>query len=174
MARRHGRHVGHGPGHDPLAEALSRIAALERRCDDLEAEVRLLRLAATTSGDGEGMIQFLTALREDLVAKIDAVPDAVLSRGGCAAGHQGGGAACQAGQTRPRDDMGYDTTQVAELLGKSEWVVRQLCNKGTFPNAKKKPGGRGDKGEWRVPPGDVNAYLACSPTSDGAACVTDG
>jgi hypothetical protein len=57
----------------------------------------------------------------------------------------------------PHDDRGYTTVQVARLLGVSAWVARKMCNHGVFPNAVKLPGGRGNKGEWRIPPADLDA-----------------
>jgi transposase len=44
----------------------------------------------------------------------------------------------------------YTTEDVAKRLGRSEWTVRQWCNKGQVEGAKKVHG-RGRKGEWRIP-----------------------
>jgi hypothetical protein len=48
----------------------------------------------------------------------------------------------------------YTTEEVAERLGKSEWTVRQWCNKGQVEGAKKVRG-RGRSGEWRIPHGEM-------------------
>lgn len=42
----------------------------------------------------------------------------------------------------------YTTEEVAKRLDKSEWTVRQWCNKGQAHA--KKIHGRGRKGEWRI------------------------
>jgi transposase len=44
----------------------------------------------------------------------------------------------------------YTVEEVAERLKRSEWTVRQWCNKGQVEGAKKVHG-RGRKGEWRIP-----------------------
>jgi excisionase family DNA binding protein len=43
----------------------------------------------------------------------------------------------------------YTTQQVAELLRKKEYTVREWCRLGRIA-AKKLPGGRGNEGEWRI------------------------
>lgn len=43
----------------------------------------------------------------------------------------------------------YTTKQVAELLGKKEYTVREWCRLGRI-TAKKLPAGRGNEGEWRI------------------------
>lgn len=43
----------------------------------------------------------------------------------------------------------YTTEEAAERLGRSEWTVRQWCNKGQVRARKVR--GRGRKGEWRIP-----------------------
>lgn len=42
----------------------------------------------------------------------------------------------------------YTTDEIAERIGRSEWSVRQFCNKGQIQA--KKVHGRGRAGEWRV------------------------
>src|SRR5579871_1210338 len=44
----------------------------------------------------------------------------------------------------------YRTDEVAKRLGRSEWTVRDWCNKGRVLGAKKVHG-RGRQGEWRIP-----------------------
>jgi transposase len=44
----------------------------------------------------------------------------------------------------------YNTEEVAQRVGRAEWTVRQWCNKGQVPGAKKVHG-RGRQGEWRIP-----------------------
>src|SRR5262245_41900611 len=44
----------------------------------------------------------------------------------------------------------YTVEEAAPRLGRSEWTVRQWCNKGQVLGAKKVRG-RGRKGEWRIP-----------------------
>ena len=44
----------------------------------------------------------------------------------------------------------YTTEEVAERLSRSEWTVRQWCNKGQVHGARKVHG-RGRQGEWRIP-----------------------
>jgi hypothetical protein len=43
----------------------------------------------------------------------------------------------------------YATSEVAELLGRAEYTVREWCRQGRI-RAKKKPCGRGKGGEWLV------------------------
>lgn len=51
---------------------------------------------------------------------------------------------------RPPAKEWYTTEEVASLIGKSPWTVRQACNTGRIEGAKKVRAGRGRKGEWRV------------------------
>jgi excisionase family DNA binding protein len=44
----------------------------------------------------------------------------------------------------------YTTEEAAERLGRSDWTVRQWCNKGQVKGAKKVRG-KGRTGEWRIP-----------------------
>lgn len=44
----------------------------------------------------------------------------------------------------------YTTEEVAERVGRTEWTVRQWCNKGQVRGAYKVRG-RGRTGEWRIP-----------------------
>jgi DNA-directed RNA polymerase specialized sigma24 family protein len=43
----------------------------------------------------------------------------------------------------------YSTAEVAEMLGKSEYTVREYCRLGRI-RARKKPCGRGKGGEWLI------------------------
>jgi hypothetical protein len=43
----------------------------------------------------------------------------------------------------------YTTTEVAALLGKAEYTIREYCRLGRI-NATKKPCGRGKGGEWLI------------------------
>ena len=43
----------------------------------------------------------------------------------------------------------YSTAEVAKLLGRAEYTVREWCRQGRI-RAKKKPCGRGKGGEWLV------------------------
>src|SRR6202012_3515393 len=43
----------------------------------------------------------------------------------------------------------YTTEEAAERLGRSEWTVRQWCNKGQVQGARKGLG-KGRTGEWRL------------------------
>jgi hypothetical protein len=43
----------------------------------------------------------------------------------------------------------YTTVEVADLLGKAEYTVREWCRQGRI-RARKKPCGRGKGGEWLV------------------------
>src|SRR5262245_47550674 len=43
----------------------------------------------------------------------------------------------------------YSTTEVARLLAKAEYTVREWCRQGRI-RAKKKPCGRGKGGEWLI------------------------
>ena len=51
----------------------------------------------------------------------------------------------------------YSTKQVAEMLGKKEYTVREWCRLGRVA-AKKLPGGRGNEGEWRIPHEELVRY----------------
>lgn len=51
----------------------------------------------------------------------------------------------------------YTTKQVAELLGKKEYTVREWCRLGRIA-AKKLPAGRGGEGEWRIPHAELERY----------------
>lgn len=44
----------------------------------------------------------------------------------------------------------YTVEEVALILGKSPWTVRQYCNERRVSGAYKVPG-RGTSGEWRIP-----------------------
>lgn len=43
----------------------------------------------------------------------------------------------------------YTPKEVAEIVGKQEFTVREWCRLGRI-NATKRPGGRGNEGEWRI------------------------
>jgi hypothetical protein len=51
----------------------------------------------------------------------------------------------------------YSTKQVAEMLGKKEYTVREWCRLGRIA-AKKLSGGRGNEGEWRIPHDELVRY----------------
>lgn len=51
----------------------------------------------------------------------------------------------------------YTVKQVAEMLGKKEYTVREWCRLGRLA-AKKLPGGRGNEGEWRIPHEELERY----------------
>jgi hypothetical protein len=48
----------------------------------------------------------------------------------------------------------YSTAEIAELLDKAEYTVREWCRQRRI-RAKKKPCGRGKGGEWLVPHGEL-------------------
>lgn len=50
--------------------------------------------------------------------------------------------------SRPKET--YTTAEAAERLNRSEWTVRQWCNKGQVGGAHKVRG-KGRDGEWRIP-----------------------
>lgn len=52
-------------------------------------------------------------------------------------------------QTRSVVKEAYTTTEAAERLCRSEWTVRQWCNKGQVEGAYKVHG-KGRTGEWRL------------------------
>lgn len=47
----------------------------------------------------------------------------------------------------------YTTDEVAERVGLSPWTIRQWCNHGKIHALKIR--GRGRKGEWRIPHGEL-------------------
>jgi excisionase family DNA binding protein len=51
----------------------------------------------------------------------------------------------------------YTPKEVAELLGKKEYTVREWCRLGRIA-AKKLPNGRGNEGEWRIPHKELMRY----------------
>jgi excisionase family DNA binding protein len=51
----------------------------------------------------------------------------------------------------------YTTKELAELLGRKEYTVREWCRLGRIV-AKKLPGGRGNEGEWRIPHDELLRY----------------
>jgi excisionase family DNA binding protein len=57
--------------------------------------------------------------------------------------------------TRQQDS--YTTKELAAVLGKKEYTVREWCRLGRI-NAKKTDGGRGNEGEWRIPHEELERY----------------
>ncbi len=51
----------------------------------------------------------------------------------------------------------YTTKQLAEILNKKEYTVREWCRLGRI-NAEKTPCGRGNEGEWRIPHSELVRY----------------
>ena len=51
----------------------------------------------------------------------------------------------------------YTTKEIAEMLGKQEYTVREWCRLGRIA-AKKLPNGRGNEGEWRIPHEELIRY----------------
>src|SRR5262249_25096052 len=51
----------------------------------------------------------------------------------------------------------YTTKQLAEMLDKKEYTVREWCRLGRI-TAKKLPNGRGNEGEWRIPHNELVRY----------------
>ena|ERR1022692_4410750 len=51
----------------------------------------------------------------------------------------------------------YTTKELAEILGKKEYTVREWCRLGRVA-ANKLSGGRGNEGEWRVPHDELIRY----------------
>lgn len=60
----------------------------------------------------------------------------------------------------------YSTVEVATLLGRAEYTVREWCRLGRIA-AKKLPGGRGNEGEWRISHDELIRYQ-----SDGLLPLT--
>jgi excisionase family DNA binding protein len=53
----------------------------------------------------------------------------------------------------------YTVKEVAEMLGKAEYTVREWCRLGRLA-VRKLPGGRGNEGEWRIPQKELDRYQA--------------
>jgi len=51
--------------------------------------------------------------------------------------------------TQPKSKEFYSTAEVAELLDRAEWTVREWCRLGRV-HAEKKQCGRGPAGEWMI------------------------
>jgi hypothetical protein len=51
----------------------------------------------------------------------------------------------------------YTTKELAEILGKKEYTVREWCRLGRVA-ANKLSGGRGNEGEWRIPHEELIRY----------------
>jgi transposase len=60
----------------------------------------------------------------------------------------------------------YTTTEAAERLGRSNWTVRQWCNKGQVEGAYKVHG-KGRTGEWRLTHEAVAALQNRGPAAVG-------
>jgi transposase len=60
----------------------------------------------------------------------------------------------------------YTTEEAAERLGRSEWTVRQWCNKGQVEGAYKVHG-KGRTGEWRLTHEAVSALQSRGPAPVG-------
>jgi len=51
----------------------------------------------------------------------------------------------------------YTTKEIADMLGKKEYTVREWCRQGRVA-AKKLANGRGNEGEWRIPHEELMRY----------------
>jgi Helix-turn-helix domain len=60
----------------------------------------------------------------------------------------------------------YTVEEAAGRLGRSEWTVRQWCNKGQVRGAKKAHG-RGRTGEWRIPHDELTRLQNEGPSPAG-------
>ncbi len=58
---------------------------------------------------------------------------------------------------RTAGDDWYTTAEVAAMLGREEYTVREWCRLGRV-RAKKLPHGRGNEGEWRISKEEVERY----------------
>ena len=52
-------------------------------------------------------------------------------------------------------DGDLTTAEAGELLGRAARTIERACRAGEFPSAYRTSGASGD---WRIPPGDVEAY----------------
>ena len=52
---------------------------------------------------------------------------------------------------------GYSTDEVAKILGKQPFTVREWCRLCRI-NAVKRPTGRGDSNEWEISPDELDRY----------------
>ena len=66
----------------------------------------------------------------------------------------------------------YTTEEAAERLGRSEWTVRQWCNKGQVKGAYKVRG-KGRTGEWRLPHDAVQVLVTQGPALPGSHPLTN-
>jgi transposase len=64
----------------------------------------------------------------------------------------------------------YTTEEVAARLNRSEWTVRQWCNKGQVQGAKKVHG-KGRTGEWRISHGELVRLQNHGPLPEQASQV---
>lgn len=65
----------------------------------------------------------------------------------------------------------YTTEEAAERLGRSEWTVRQWCNKGQVKGVYKVRG-KGRTGEWRLSHEAVLTLQTQGPATPGAHLIT--
>lgn len=64
----------------------------------------------------------------------------------------------------------YTTSEAAERLGRSEWTVRQWCNKNQIDGAHKIRG-KGRTGEWRIPHAALVRLHTEGPKAIPSLCV---
>ena len=57
----------------------------------------------------------------------------------------------------PKGKEWYSTAEVAKILGKRPFTVRQWCREGRI-NAHKRDCGRGNEGEWEISADEIERY----------------